>query len=116
MKVRILPNAAEASRFVAALIADRLKVEPASVLGLPTGRTLVWVYDELVRLHGEGEVDFSQAQTFNVDEFIGLSACDRRSFRGFMDRRLFSRVNIAARQIHFLDGVAEDLDAECARF
>jgi len=33
-----------------------------------------------------------------------------------MDRHLFCRVNIPVRHIHFLDGSAKDLDAECARF
>ena len=33
-----------------------------------------------------------------------------------MDRHLFCRVNIPAGHVHFLDGAANDLDAECARF
>ena len=33
-----------------------------------------------------------------------------------MERHLFSRVNIPAAHVHFLDGNARDLEAECARF
>ena len=33
-----------------------------------------------------------------------------------MDQHLFSRVNIPAGHVHFLNGAAKDLDAECARF
>lgn len=112
MKVRVFDDSARASRAVARLIARQLELRPASVLGLPTGRTSVAVYKELVRLRP----DFSRARTFNLDEFVGLPAENRRSFRAFMDRHLFCRVNIPARHVHFLDGAAKDLDAECARF
>jgi glucosamine-6-phosphate deaminase len=97
---------------VARLIARQLEKKPASVLGLPTGRTSVGVYGELVRL----APDFSQARTFNLDEFVGVPAIDRRSFRAFMDRHLFRHVDLSPQNAHFLDGTAADLDAECARF
>jgi glucosamine-6-phosphate deaminase len=112
MKVRVFSNPAGASRAVARLMARQVARKPASVLGLPTGRTSVAVYEELVRLRP----DFSRAQTFNLDEFVGLAAQHRRSFHAFMDRHLFSRVNIPAAHVRFLNGAADDLDAECARF
>ncbi|HEY3042838.1 MAG TPA: glucosamine-6-phosphate deaminase [Vicinamibacterales bacterium] len=112
MKVRLFDDADRASRAVARVIAHQLRLKPASVLGLPTGRTSVPVYKELVRLRP----DFSRAHTFNLDEFVGVAAENRRSFHAFMDRHLFCRVNIPAGHVHFLDGAAQDLDAECARF
>jgi glucosamine-6-phosphate deaminase len=112
VNVRIFDDAARASRAVARLIARQLELQPASVLGLPTGRTSVAVYKELVRLGP----DFSRARTFNLDEFVGMPAQHRRSFHAFMDRHLFCRVNLPRGRGHFLDGDARDLDAECARF
>jgi len=112
MKVRIFDDPGQASTAVARIIARQLARQPASVLGLPTGRTSIAVYKELVRLRP----DFSRAHTFNLDEFVGLPARDARSFHAFMDRHLFCRVNIAPGHAHFLDGAARDLDAECARF
>ncbi|MBI4887155.1 MAG: glucosamine-6-phosphate deaminase, partial [Acidobacteria bacterium] len=38
------------------------------------------------------------------------------SFRTFMERHLFGAVNLPPAQIHFLDGAAADLDAECERY
>ncbi len=63
-----------------------------------------------------GEADLSQATTFNLDEFVGIPAGHPGSFRSFMNAHLFSRVNLAAERIHFLDGAAADTDAECARY
>jgi glucosamine-6-phosphate deaminase len=110
--VRIFDTAAQASVAVARVIARQVRLQPTSVLGLPTGRTSAPVYKELVRLRP----DCSRVQTFNLDEFVGLPAQNRRSFRAFMDRHLFCRVNIPADHVHFLDGAAKDLEAECDRF
>jgi glucosamine-6-phosphate deaminase len=110
--VRIFDTAAQAARAAARIIARQLAAQPASVLGLPTGRTSAPVYKELVRLRP----DFSRAQTFNLDEFVGLAAQHRRSFHAFMNRHLFCRVNIPADQVHFLNGAATDLEAECRRY
>jgi glucosamine-6-phosphate deaminase len=112
MTVRIFETAAQASSAAARIIARQLTLNPASVLGLPTGRTSAPVYKELVRLRP----DFSYAQTFNLDEFVGLSALNKRSFHAFMDRHLFCRVNLPEGGVHFLNGAADNLDAECARF
>jgi glucosamine-6-phosphate deaminase len=112
MNVRVFNSAVRASQAVARIVVRQLQASPASVLGLPTGRTFVPVYEHLVRRRP----DFSQAHTFNLDEFVGPPPADPRSFRAFMDRQLFMRVNIPHSHVHFLDGAAGDLDAECARF
>jgi glucosamine-6-phosphate deaminase len=116
MKVRVYPTTTEATQAVASIVASQLQRKPASVLGLPTGRTSLGIYDELARLYAGGIVDFSRAHTFNVDEFTGLTSKDRRSFCAFMEKHLFQRINLPKDHIHFLDGHAADLDAECDAF
>ena len=116
MNIRIYHTDSEAARAAASVVANHLDHQPASVLGLPTGRTSLGIYDELARLHAEGTIDFSRAHTFNVDEFVGLAANDRRSFCAFMETHLFSRVNLPKRHIHFLNGQATDLAAACEAF
>jgi glucosamine-6-phosphate deaminase len=67
-------------------------------------------------MHACGEVDFSRVRTFNLDEFAGIAADHPGSFRRFMEEHLFRGLNVPASAIHFLDGVAADLDAECDRY
>ncbi len=86
------------------------------MLGLPTGRTPIPLYRELVRLHQGGRADFSRATTFNLDEFIGLDSRNPRSYRVFMQRHLFDHVDVAPRRIHFLNGAARDVARECDRY
>ena len=116
MRVRIFSTPLAASRALARFIARSLAANSHLVLGLPTGRTPVPLYRELVALRRRGLVDFSRASTFNLDEFVGVGRNDPGSYRAFMQRHLFDRVNLAANQIHFLNGAARDLENECARY
>jgi glucosamine-6-phosphate deaminase len=116
MKVHVFHTAGEAAGTAAAAVARQLHRKPASILGLPTGRTSLAVYDELARLCGAGGVDFAAAHTFNIDEFVGLDSRDKRSFCAFMQKHLFSRINLPGGHVHFLNGDAPDLDTECARY
>src|SRR5262245_2289721 len=93
-----------------------LRVKPGAVLGLASGQTPVDGYAELCRRHAAGETDWSRASTFNLDEFAGIDGRDPGSFRAFMERHLFDGVNLHAERIHFLNGVAPDLYAECERY
>src|SRR3954449_5027713 len=105
-RVRVFSTADALGRALAANIARTLAQDPATVLGLPTGRTPIPLYRELVALHRGGHADFSRAITFNLDEFLGLEPGDPHSYRAFMDRHLFDHVNLPRRRIHFLNGVA----------
>ncbi len=114
--VRVFRSAEAAARTLAAAIARALEHRPSLVLGLPTGRTPIPLYRELVHLYQRRAVDFSRAHTFNLDEFVGVAADDRRSYRSFMNTHLFDHVNLRRRHIHFLDGTAHDADQECGRY
>jgi glucosamine-6-phosphate deaminase len=116
MEVIIQPTAQAVSDLVARLIAHELRANPHLVLGLATGRTMESVYAHLVRMHREQALDFSLCSTFNLDEYVGLPASDRHSYRHYMNHHLFLQVNIDLRNTHLPVGTASDLDAECARY
>lgn len=116
MKLRVCDTVNEAAMATAALVVEQLRKKPTSVLALPTGQTALPIYDALVGLHRAGRADFSQVQTVNLDEFVGLSSTDPGSFRGFMQQHLFRHINVPAEHVHFLAGDARDSDRECDRF
>lgn len=116
MRIRIFASADRAARALSLDIARRLAAQPRLVLGLPTGRTPIPLYRELVRLHEKGAADFSQVTTFNLDEFLDIGAGDPRSYHAFMRRHLFDLVNLPTRQINFLNGNAADASRECTRY
>ena len=116
MAVRRFSSAVDAARTLARRVATDLAKNPTLVIGLPTGRTPVLFYDELVRLHARRRADFRHTVTFNLDEFVGVGRDDPSSYRTFMQRHLFDHVNVSPRRIHFLDGLATDAVSECRRY
>ena len=117
--VRVFPDPDAVGRALARRVATILTGNPRLVLGLPTGRTPIPLYRELVRLHHDGRADFSRAPTFNLDEFLGVSAKDPRSYRAFMQTHLYDHVNLAPRRIHFLNGAVRpgrEVQRECDRY
>jgi glucosamine-6-phosphate deaminase len=115
-RITVFPSDRAAARALAHRVAAALEANPRLVLGLPTGRTPVAFYHELASLSAHGRADFSAARTFNLDEFLGAGPSDPGSYRRFMDQHLFSRVNLPADHINFLNGAAADPDRECARY
>jgi glucosamine-6-phosphate deaminase len=115
LRVEILEDSRAASRRAAGRIAALLMRKLGVRLALASGKTMIPVYAELVRLHRLGRAPFRRARTFNLDE-LRVAAADPRSFRSFMERHLFSAVDLAKNRIHFLRGDAEDAEAECRRF
>lgn len=116
MEVIIQPTAERAVDLVARLVAKQLRDNPHSVLGLATGRTMEAVYERLVRMHKEEKLDFSLCRTFNLDEYVGLSPESPHSYRFYMNRHLFGRVNIDPRNTHLPDGAAPNLEAACRKY
>jgi glucosamine-6-phosphate deaminase len=116
LNVKVYPTDRAVARALATRIAGALAENPRIVLGLPTGRTPIALYEELASLAAEGRADFSQATTFNLDEFVGIPPSHPGSYRSFMETHLFSRVTIDPGRVNFLHGDAPDLEAECARY
>jgi glucosamine-6-phosphate deaminase len=116
VRIRVFPTPRAAAHALAGHIAHAVAANPRLVLGLPTGRTPIPLYRELAALCRSYRIDFSRTTTFNLDEFLGVPAHHPGSFRAFMQRHLFDRVNLPPRHIHFLNGAARDATAECARY
>jgi glucosamine-6-phosphate deaminase len=116
LRIRVFASADAAARALARRICRLVLANPEAVLGLPTGRTPLPLYRELIELHRQGWIDFSRVTTFNLDEFVGISSRDPRSFHAFMRWHLVDHVNLRPRRVHVLNGAARDLVEECARY
>jgi glucosamine-6-phosphate deaminase len=115
-RVVIFPDARAVARELAHRVGQAIADNPGLVLGLPTGRTPLLLYEELVALYRAGRADFSRVQTFNLDEFLGIPPDHPGSYRGFMRRYLFDHVNADPARTNFLDGSAADPQEECERY
>ena len=116
MEVIIQPSERHATELAAQRIARRMRDKPGAVLGLATGRSQMGVYEELVRLHREEGLDFSQVTTFNLDEYMGLGPEHPGSFYHYMQEHLFGGVNVDPERVHVPDGMVQAVDAHCVAY
>jgi glucosamine-6-phosphate deaminase len=137
---RVLPPTIESSRErerlrtvvfpehgdLAAAVADRMveiiqretRAKGRAVLGLATGSTPLGVYEELIRRHQAGDVDFSHVITFNLDEYYPMAPDSGHSYHRYMWENFFSHVNIAKANVHIPDGTMprERVTEACAAY
>lgn len=113
MEVVIEKNYESMSRQAAKLVVQLLNTKPNAVLGLATGSTPLALYKELIRLHKEEGLDFSQVTTFNLDEYVGLPPSHNQSYHYFMHENLFKHINISPRNIHIPSGSTHNYEAFC---
>ena len=119
MKLIIKDNYQAMSDWAAQHIANAInnhKEDRPFVLGLPTGSSPLGVYKKLIEMNKKGEVTFKNVVTFNMDEYVGLPREHDQSYWYFMHDNFFDHIDIPSENINILDGMAEDLEAECARY
>ena len=108
MPVRIMPDhdaiAAEVAARIAVILRERAAQGRRAVLGLATGSTPVGVYRELIRMHRREGLDFSNAVTFNLDEYFPMRPGSLHSYHRYMREHLFDHVNIPLEQQHIPRG------------
>jgi glucosamine-6-phosphate deaminase len=113
MEVIVQPDYEQMSKVAAQIVVEILNAKPNAVLGMATGSTPLGLYQELVRLHREGQLDFSRVTTFNLDEYVGLSTSHPQSYHYFMREQFFQHVNIPPQNINIPSGTTSNYPAFC---
>ena len=113
MEIIVSESYEELSKAAAQTVARTLNSKPDAVLGLATGSTPLGLYKELVRIHKDEGLDFSQVTTFNLDEYVGLRGDHPQSYHHFMHENLFKHINIARQNIYIPSGTTDNYEAFC---
>ncbi|CAN5825222.1 glucosamine-6-phosphate deaminase [soil metagenome] len=122
LPVIIVDDYDDIARLVAGRIETLIRTKRASgeraVLGLATGSTPIGVYRELIRLHREEKLDFSNVMTFNLDEYFPMSPASIHAYHRFMRENLFDHINIRPENVRIPRGdVARgDVEAHCREY
>lgn len=109
MEIKIFKNKRAASEAALALFKEALKTGKET-FGLATGSTP----EDLYTLLRASDLDFSQATSVNLDEYVGLGAEDDQSYAYFMKKHLFEEKPF--KESYLPDGLAENLDEETKRY
>lgn len=120
--VVIVENYDDIARLVAGRIATLIKTKKAAgenaVLGLATGSTPIGIYREMIRMHREEALDFSNVITFNLDEYYPMSPESIHSYTRFMHENFFDHINMKPENIHIPRGDVPRVavDAHCREY
>jgi glucosamine-6-phosphate deaminase len=85
-----------------------IRRNPHIVLGLPTGRTPVTMYERVVAACSREYHCFRDVVTFNLDEYVGIESTHPGSYCAFMNEHLFSHVDMEKSNAHIPNGMAPD--------
>ncbi|MCR2802577.1 glucosamine-6-phosphate deaminase [Paenibacillus soyae] len=116
MEIKIFETSEQLDSYAAELFTQLLNEKPNAVLGLATGSTPIGIYDKIVENFNHNKVSFSGATTYNLDEYVGLTPENDQSYAYYMNRHLFSRIDIPSSQTHLPNGMAENPEEECTRY
>ena len=111
LPVKVWEDSIEASvhvaRSIALAIRQKQQEGESIVLGLATGSSPIGVYKELVRMHKEEKLSFSNVITFNLDEYFPMEPKAQQSYVRFMHEYLFDHIDIKPENINIPDGTID---------
>ncbi len=107
LRTNIYKDATEGAVFTAGkigqLIREKENLGEKCVLGLSGGSSPLGVYEELVRMYEEEDLNFSDVVVFNVSEFFPFYGNDRHSNAKVLKTHLIDKVNIWPENFHTPD-------------
>ncbi|MCR0567969.1 glucosamine-6-phosphate deaminase [[Clostridium] innocuum] len=113
MKVFVVKDYDALSRKTAEIVVDQIRRKPDTIFCLPAGGSPIGMYKVLVDMYQQHEVDFSRLITFDMDEYVGIGPRDENSYAYFMQKHFLKYVNVDPKNVHYPDGLAEDIDEMC---
>jgi glucosamine-6-phosphate deaminase len=116
MEVIIKASYDDACAEAAGIIQEAWRLENTLVMGFATGKTPLGLYEKLIELYNQGEIDFAAVKAFNLDEYVGLEESHPQSFAFYMDHHLFRHINIQKENIFRLSGRPADIEEHCRSY
>lgn len=116
MKIIVEKDYQSMSKRAALITAAQITLKPASKIGLATGGTPLGMYDQLIKMYQEDKLDFSEVESFNLDEYCGLDPKNTNSYHYYMENNFFKDINIKAENTHLPNAAAADLKKEVTKY
>ena len=110
-------GAREAAIEVAGIINDCVERKGRCVIGFGSGRYVLQVYDELVKMYFADKVSFADVVAFNLSE-LGVGYDDELNLNDLINERLYSKVDIERDNIHTFSRLEdiEDVHSMCKAY
>lgn len=92
-----------------------LKSKEKPLICVASGHTPAGLYQELIKIIRQQQLDVSSWNFIGLDEWAGMNAGDSGSCQFHLHQQLFEPLGISQQQICFFNGRTEDGEAECRR-
>jgi glucosamine-6-phosphate deaminase len=114
--LQIFSDPSAVAQYVSAALIAKIQSKPDAVLGLATGGTMEPIYARFIDQARQSGLDVSRLTSFNLDEYVGLSADHPKSYSVYMREHLFRHLAFDAARLHLLDGLAQDPAEHCQAY
>jgi glucosamine-6-phosphate deaminase len=104
------------SAAAAEAFAGLVEAKPDATVILPTGDTPMGMYDAIASRVRRGDLDCSRLRVFQLDEYLGLAAGDRRSLYGWMERSALTPWCVRPENVTRLSSQSDDYMAACVAY
>ncbi len=114
MKVIVCKNYEEMSKKGYEVIKEVMEnTQGKAILGLATGSTPIGLYQNMVADFKAGNVSYKNAQSVNLDEYVGLEKTHDQSYYYFMHDNLFNHIDIDESNVNLPNGNTDDMQKAC---
>jgi len=115
LKVRVFLDRRKMGKSAGKAVAEKMK----KILKMKGSLSIVFAsapsQNEFLEELGQSPlIHWSQVNAFHLDDYVGLSSGAKESFGHFLRVKLFEKVRPG--QVYYLNGMAENLEAECKRY
>jgi glucosamine-6-phosphate deaminase len=114
--IHISQHEHECADAAAERISQLIKHRPHARITWTTGQTFIPVYAQLAEKIKQSEIDCSQNECFQLDEYYPCSSNEPYSFVKFLKDHVVRPLFLSESQCHFFNGEASDPEAEAKRF
>jgi glucosamine-6-phosphate deaminase len=112
----IFRDSGAASEAAADVVSGVIRSKPHAAIIFPTGSTPLGMFDILSGRAARGEIDFSRAAIFCLDEYVGVTVEDPNSLTRWLRDEFLNRIGVKPDQLHALPVTADDLVAAATQF
>lgn len=85
--------------------------DDSEVIGFATGRTPIGLYRLISEECMKGKMSFKGKRSFNLDEYFPIAQSDIEIYRDYMQKNLFSKIDIKKGNINFPDATLPEQEA-----
>ena len=115
MNILIEPGYEGISRKAAEAAAEYINNNPGALICFAAGDTPLGMFEKLIEMQREKEVDLSSVFYAELDEWLGLGYEDKGSCRQVMADNYYLAAGIPEERINLFDGLDDDTGAQCRK-